>query len=105
MLASAFAFGLAGCNQAANTAAAPATTEKAAEAEEVEFPEFAVSPAELVNHSVDDIVQSLRLNATAVQLGQKGLRRQLRELSWRGAGGQPHGTRAEPFGPRLAVLG
>ena len=51
MVASAFAFGLAGCNQAANTAAAPATTEKAAEAEEVEFPEFAVSPAELVNHT------------------------------------------------------
>ena len=71
MVASAFAFGLLGCEQAATTAAAPATTEKAAEAEEVEFPEFAVSPAELVNHSVDDIVQSLRLNATAVQLGQR----------------------------------
>jgi len=71
MVASAVAFGLAGCNQAANTAAAPAATEKAAEAEEVEFPEFAVSPAELVNHTVDDIVQSLRLNATAVQIGQR----------------------------------
>jgi cytochrome c oxidase cbb3-type subunit 3 len=53
------------------TAAAPAATEKAAEAEEVEFPEFAVAPAELASHNVDDIVQSLRLNATAVQLGQR----------------------------------
>jgi cytochrome c oxidase cbb3-type subunit 3 len=71
IVASAFAFGLAGCNQAGTTAAAPAATDKAAEAEEVEFPEFAVSPAELANHNVDAIVQSLRLNATAVQLGQK----------------------------------
>lgn len=71
IVASAFMFGLAGCNQAGTSAASPATTEKAAEAEEVEFPEFAVSPAELANHNVDDIVQSLRLNATAVQLGQK----------------------------------
>ena len=71
MIAGALVFGLAGCNQAATTAAAPATTEKATEAEEVEFPEFAVLPAELANHKVDEIVQSLRLNATAVQLGQK----------------------------------
>ena len=70
IVASALAVGLAGCNQAANTAAAPAATEPA-EAEEAEFPEFAVAPAELVNHNVDDIVQSLRLNATAVQLGQR----------------------------------
>ena len=57
MVASAFAFGLAGCNQAAkHRRRAPAATEKAAEAEEVEFPEFAVSPAELANHHVDDIV-------------------------------------------------
>ena len=71
IVASAFAFGLAGCNQTAPTAAAPAATEPAAEAEEGEFPEFAVAPAELANHNVDDIVQSLRLNATAVQLGQR----------------------------------
>lgn len=71
MIASAFMFGLAGCNQAATTAAAPGGTEKAEEAEEAEFPEFAVAPTELANHNVDDIVQSLRLNATAVQLGQK----------------------------------
>jgi cytochrome c oxidase cbb3-type subunit 3 len=66
--ASAFALGLAGCGEAATTAATPAAAE---EAEEVEFPEFAVAPAELAGHNVDDIVQSLRLNATAVQLGQK----------------------------------
>jgi len=73
MIASAFLFGLAGCNQAATTtnATAPAATEAEAEAEEGEFPEFAVAPAELANHKVDEIVNSLRLNATAVQLGKK----------------------------------
>jgi len=73
MIASAFLFGLAGCNQAATTtnAAAPPATEAEAEAEEGEFPEFAVPPAELANHKVDEIVNSLRLNATAVQLGKK----------------------------------
>jgi cytochrome c oxidase cbb3-type subunit 3 len=68
IVASAFALGLAGCGEAGTTAATPAAAE---EAEEVEFPEFAVAPAELAGHNVDDIVQSLRLNATAVQLGQK----------------------------------
>ena len=71
MLGSAFAFGLLGCNQAATTASAPAAAEKAEEAEEVEFPEFAAAPAELATLNVNDIVKSLRLNATAMTLGQK----------------------------------
>lgn len=71
MLGSAFAFGLLGCNQAATTASAPAAAEKAEEAEEVEFPEFAAEPAELATLNVNDIVKSLRLNATAMTLGQK----------------------------------
>ena len=71
MVASAFAFGIVGCNQAATTGAAPAATEKAAaEAEEVEFPEFAAEPAELATIPVNEIVQSLRLNATAISLGK-----------------------------------
>jgi mono/diheme cytochrome c family protein len=71
MVGSAFAFGLLGCNQAATTASAPAPTEKAAEAEEVEFPEFAADIAELATIHVNDIVKSLRMNATAMTLGQK----------------------------------
>ena len=73
MFASALVFGLAACNQTeTTTAAAPAGTEaKAEEAEEAEFPEFAVAAEELANHNVDEIVNSLRLNATAVRLGQR----------------------------------
>jgi len=71
MVASAFVFGVVGCNQAATTASAPASTEKVAEAEEeVEFPEFAADAAELAAIPVNDIVKSLRLNATAIKLGQ-----------------------------------
>jgi len=69
MMASVFVFGLVGCNQAATTASAPAATEKAAEAE-VEFPEFAADPAELASIPVNDIVKSLRLNATAMTMGK-----------------------------------
>ena len=73
MLGSAFAFGLLGCNQAATTASAPPepAAEKAEEAEEGEFPEFAVPPAELANVHVDDVVKSLRMNATAMNLGKQ----------------------------------
>jgi cbb3-type cytochrome c oxidase subunit III len=70
LLTSALALGLGACSQPVTTASAPAATEKAAEeAEEVEFPEFAATPAELAEHGVDDIVKSLRLNATAMRLG------------------------------------
>ena len=71
MVASAFVCGLAACNETTTTAAAPAGEKVETDAEEAEFPEFAVVPAELASHNVDQIVQSLRLNATAVQLGQK----------------------------------
>jgi cytochrome c oxidase cbb3-type subunit 3 len=66
-LVSALVCGLAACNQAATTASAPVAEEE----EEAEFPEFAVPPADLANYNVDDIVHSLRLNATAVRLGQR----------------------------------
>ena len=66
LLASALAFGLGACGQSATVTAGG----KAEEAEEVEFPEFAVNPAELAQHRVDDIINSLRLNATAMRVGQ-----------------------------------
>src|SRR5687768_12429601 len=74
MLGSAFAFGLLGCNQAATTASAPAAKEETkvaeAEAEEMEFLEFAAAPEEIAATPVNDIVKSLRLNATAMRMGQ-----------------------------------
>ena len=75
MLGSAFAFGLLGCNQPATTASGPATNEAVeaaeAEAEEMEFLEFAAAPDELAVTPVNDIVKSLRLNATAMRMGQR----------------------------------
>ena len=72
LLASALAFGLASCNQSSTTASAPAATgEGAAEEEEMEFLEFAAAPEELATISVNDIVKSLRLNATAMRLGER----------------------------------
>lgn len=70
-VASALVFGLGACNQTATTDSAPgATKEAAAEAEEMEFPEFAGSPEEIAATPVNDIVKSLRLNATAMRMGQ-----------------------------------
>ena len=71
MLASALVFGLAACNQTATTATAPAATEEGAEAEEMEFLEFAAAPDEIAATPVNDIVKSLRLNATAMRMGQR----------------------------------
>ena len=72
LLASALAFGLASCNQTSTTASAPgATGEAAAEEEEMEFLEFAAAPEELATLSVNEIVKSLRLNATAMRLGER----------------------------------
>jgi cytochrome c oxidase cbb3-type subunit III len=70
LLASAFAIVLASCNDATTTASAPAAGE-AAEEEEMEFLEFAAAPEELATTPVNDIVKSLRLNATAMRLGQE----------------------------------
>jgi cbb3-type cytochrome c oxidase subunit III len=66
LLAGALAFGLAACGQ---TASAPAG--EAAEEEEMEFLEFAAAPEELATTAVNEIVKSLRLNATAMRLGER----------------------------------
>jgi len=96
MAASALVFGLVGCNQAATTASAPAATEKAAEAEEVEFPEFAAEPAELATLPVNDIVNSLRLNATAMSLGKT-----VYAASCAGCHGEELGGSREQHAPNL----
>ena len=64
LLASAVAFGLGACGQSAPGA-------EAAEAEEMEFLEFAAAPEELAVTPVNDIVKSLRMNATAMRLGER----------------------------------
>jgi cytochrome c oxidase cbb3-type subunit III len=64
LLASALAFGLGACGQSAPGA-------EAAEAEEMEFLEFAAAPEELAVTPVNEIVKSLRMNATAMRLGER----------------------------------
>jgi cytochrome c oxidase cbb3-type subunit 3 len=96
MLGSAFALGLLGCNQAATTASAPAATENAEEAEEGEFPEFAVPAAELATVHVDDIVKSLRMNATAMNLGK-----QVYAANCAGCHGEELGGSREQHAPNL----
>ena len=64
LLAGALAFGLGACSQSAPGA-------EAAEAEEMEFLEFAAAPEELAVTPVNEIVKSLRMNATAMRLGER----------------------------------
>jgi cytochrome c oxidase cbb3-type subunit III len=71
LLAGALAFGLGACDQTTNTASAPAGTGEAAEEEEMEFLEFAAAPEEIATTPVNEIVKSLRLNATAMRLGER----------------------------------
>jgi len=68
LLAGALALGLSACNQAANTASGAEAKE--AEAEEMEFLEFSAAADELAAIPVNDIVRSLRLNATAMRVGK-----------------------------------
>ena len=83
----------------------PGLTEKAAEAEEVEFPEFAVAPAELANHSVNDIVQVAASERDRDAARRRGstprTARPVTAKSWRAVA---RAARAEPYGSRLAVL-
>lgn len=74
LVACAMALGVASCNQPATTAGAPAAKEEAAaeaEAEEMEFLEFAAAPEEIAVTPVNEIVKSLRLNATAMRMGER----------------------------------
>jgi mono/diheme cytochrome c family protein len=69
LLATSLALAVGACDQETNTAATPA---EGAEEEEMEFLEFAGAPEEIANANVNDIVKSLRLNATAMRMGQRG---------------------------------
>jgi cytochrome c oxidase cbb3-type subunit 3 len=66
LLAGGFALAMGACTQAANTASGA----EAKEEEEMEFLEFAGAPEELAATPVNDIIKSLRLNATAMRMGK-----------------------------------
>ena len=56
---------IGGCNQAATTGSAAATAAPQAQPSFVEYGEFYARPEELASVAVNDIVKSMRLNATA----------------------------------------
>ena len=93
--ASVVALGLTACNDAVTTAGG-ATKAEAKEAEEMEFLEFAGAAEELAATPVNDIVKSLRLNATAMRMGKT-----VYEANCAGCHGADLGGTREQHAPNL----
>jgi cytochrome c oxidase cbb3-type subunit 3 len=70
-LAALCALALNACNPAADTASAPVKTDAEEVAEQEEYGEFYARPEELAPVAVNDIVKSMRMNATAMYQGER----------------------------------